>query len=82
MTTEQFSLDLLGPIILESRDRLARIETRLGAIQDRLEHHEDELNVVSGLAMRATGDRVAWSSLQKQLAKLAARVEVLERGRR
>lgn len=55
MATERFSRDLLGPIILETRDRLARIEARLGAIEGRLEHHQDELNVVSGLAMRAIG---------------------------
>ena len=28
--------------------------------------------MVSGLAMRATGERIAWASLQKQFAKLAA----------
>ena len=82
MATERFSLDLLGPIILEMRDRLARIETDIRAIKDRLDTHQDELNVVSGLAMRATGERVAWASLQKQFAKLVARVEALERGER
>lgn len=80
MTTEQFSLELLGPIILETRDRLARIETDIRAIKDRLDAHQDELNVVLGLAMRATGERVAWASLQKQFAKLVVRVEALERG--
>lgn len=82
MATERFSLDLLGPIILETRDRLARMEIDIGVIKDRLEQHQDELTVVSGLAMRATGERLAWASLQKQFAKLAARVEALERGER
>lgn len=82
MATERSSLDLLGPIILETRDRLARMEIDIGVVKDRLEQHQDELTVVSGLAMRATGERAAWASLQKQLAKLAARVEVLERGER
>ena len=82
MAAEQFSLDRLGPIILETRDRIARIETDIGSIKDRLEHHQDELDVVSGLAMRATGERVAWASLQGQLKKLAARIEALERDRR
>jgi hypothetical protein len=82
MAAEQFSLDLLGPVIMETRDRIARIETDIGAIKDRLEHHQDELNVVSGLAMRATGERVAWASLQSQLKKLAARIEALERAGR
>lgn len=82
MAGERFSLDLLGPIILETRDRLARIEADISAIKDRLEYHQDELNVVSGLAMRATGERIAWSSVQSQLNKLAARIEALERGER
>jgi len=82
MATEQFSLDPLGPIILETRDRLVRIEADLSAIKERLDHHQDELNVVSGLAMRATGERVAWASVQSQLNKLAARIEALERRER
>ena len=82
MAGERLSLDLLGPIILETRDRLARIEADIGAIKDGLEHHQDELNVVSGLAMRATGERVAWASMQNQLNKLAARIEALERRER
>ena len=64
MAAEQFSLELLGPIILETRDRVARIEAGIGAITDRLEHHQSELDVVSGLAMRATGERVAWASVR------------------
>ena len=40
MTGEQFSLDLLGPIILETRDRLARIEADIAVIKDTLEHHK------------------------------------------
>jgi BMFP domain-containing protein YqiC len=79
MAGERFSLDLLGPIILETRDRLARIETDIATIKDKLEHHNDELTVVSGLAMRATGERIAWASMQNQLKKLAARIEALER---
>jgi hypothetical protein len=75
---EQFSLDLLGPIILEIRDRLARVEADIRDIKDGQNDHRDELNVVSGLAIRATGERVAWGSVQSQLRKLAARIEALE----
>jgi hypothetical protein len=82
MTAERFSLDLLCPVILETRDRIARLETDIGAIKDRLEHRHDELHVVSGLATRATGERVAWASVQSQLNKLTAHVEALERGNR
>ena len=42
----------------ETRDGLARIETRLGAIRHRFRYHRDELNVVSSVAMRATGERI------------------------
>lgn len=76
---EQFSLDLLGQHILAMRADLATIRSDIGAIRSQLDHHQDELNVVSGLAMRATGERIAWSSVQAQLKKLTARIEALER---
>ena len=72
MAAKQFSLDLRADHP-GNVDRIARIETDIGSIKDRLEHHQDELDVVSVLAMRATGERVAWASLQGQLKKLAAR---------
>ena len=75
---EQISLDLLGQHILAMRGDIATIKTDVAAIKDRLDHHQDELSVVSGLAMRATGERVAWASVQAQLKKLAARIEALE----
>ncbi|MGD9868501.1 MAG: hypothetical protein AB7I59_12580 [Geminicoccaceae bacterium] len=76
---ERFSLDLLGQHILAMRGDIAIIKTDVAAIKNRLDHHQDELSVVSGLAMRATGERVAWASVQAQLRKLAARIEALER---
>jgi hypothetical protein len=79
---QQFSLELLGPIILEMRDRLARVEAKLESIGDRLDYRRDELNVVSGLAIRATGERVSWEGVQSQLWKLSARVEALEQRER
>lgn len=51
----------------------------LVATEDRLDRHQDELSVVSGLAMRATGKHVAWASVHAQLGKLASRIEALER---
>lgn len=76
---EQFSLDLLGQHILAVRADIATIKADIGAIRNQLDHHQEELNVVSGLAMRATGERIAWASVQAQLKKLAARIEALER---
>lgn len=73
------SLDLLGQHILAIRADIATIKTDIGAIRNQLDHHQDELNVVSGLAMRATGERIAWASVQAQLNKLAAQIEALER---
>lgn len=55
------------------------IEMELVATEDRLDRHQDELSVVSGLAMRATGKHVAWASVHAQLGKLASRIEALER---
>ena len=75
---EQFSLDLLGQHILAVRRYLATMKADVAAIRDRLDHHQDELHVVSGLAMRATGEHDAWASVQAQLKKPAARIEALE----
>ena len=60
------------------RGDIATIKSDVAAIRDGLDQHQDELNVVSGLAMRATGERVGWSSVQAQLRKLTARIEALE----
>lgn len=57
-------LDLLGQHILAMRGDIATIKTDVAAIKDRLDQHQDELSVVSGLAMRATGERVASASMQ------------------
>jgi hypothetical protein len=54
------------------------LQRRLDAIEAKLGEHADELNVVSGLAMRATGERVAWATVGRQLKALLARVEALE----
>ena len=79
---EQFCLDLLGQHILAVRSDIATMKADVAAIRDRLDHRQDELAVVSGLAMRATGERVVWASVQPQLRKLAAQLEALEsRGR-
>ena len=75
---EQFSLDLLGQHILAMRGDIATIEADVAAIKDRLDHHQDELSIVSGLAMQATGERVARASLQAKIRKLTARIEALE----
>ena len=40
----------------------------------RLDHHQDEL----GLAMRATGRRVASAGMQAQIRELTARIEAPE----
>ena len=74
---EQFSLDLSVKHILAVRSDIATMKADIVAIRDRLDHHQDELDVVSELAMRATGERVAWASVQAQLRKLAARIEAL-----
>lgn len=75
---EPFSLDRLGQHILAMRGDIAAIKTDVAAINDQLDHHQDELSTVSGLALRATGERVAWASFQAQLRKMAARIEALE----
>ncbi|MFO1046335.1 MAG: hypothetical protein U1E52_00295 [Geminicoccaceae bacterium] len=75
---EQFSLDLLGQHILAVRGDLATIKADVAAIKEGLDHRLDELSVVSSLAMRATGERDAWASIQAQLRKLTARVEAVE----
>ena len=75
---EQFSLDLLGQHILAMRGDIATIKADVATIKDRLDHHQDELSVVSGLGVRATGGRVAWASLQSRLRKLTAQIEAPE----
>lgn len=75
---EQFSLDLLSQHILAVRGDVRLHGGYVAAHRDRLDHHQEELDVVSGRAMRATGERVVWASVQAQLRNLAARLAALE----
>ena len=52
----------------------------IAVIKDTLEHHHDELDVVSDLSMRATGEQITWASMQSA-QQLADRIEALERDR-
>jgi hypothetical protein len=61
------------------RADIATIKTDLSANRNQLDQPRDEVNIVSGLARPTTGERIASVSLQAQLNKLAAWIEVLER---
>lgn len=76
---ERFSLSLLGQHVLAMRSDVATIKTDVAAIMDRLDHHQEELVAISGSAMRATGEHLAWASVQSQLRKPTARIEALKR---
>ena len=53
---EHFSLDFFGQHILAVRGDIGAIKSDVAAIPDRLDQHQDELKVVSDLAMSATGE--------------------------
>jgi BMFP domain-containing protein YqiC len=78
MMMAEYSLDLLGPVIMAMRDDLAEIKQRLSGLEDKGGQHSDEMTVLSGLVMRYAGEHIAWGGVQSELRKLRERVAVLE----
>lgn len=75
----EYSLDLLGPVIISMRDDLAEIKQRLASLDSKVEQHRDEMTVLTGMVMRYAGEPIAWSGMQNKLRRLRERVEALER---
>ena len=75
----EYSLDLLGPVIMGMRDDLAEIKQRLASQEDKGGQHSDEMTVLSSLVMRYAGEHIAWGAVQKQLWRTGERLEMLER---
>lgn len=67
----------------ELRTEIAKIADDNRATNARLIELRDDVNVASALAMRATGERIAWTTLRQEPRALSARVAALEaeRGR-
>jgi hypothetical protein len=86
MTQSRFTLDLLGPIILETRDRLRRMEERLERVENErlvgieadLRQLRDESTVTSAMVMRHMSEPIAWGAMDRMLKRLTDRVEALE----
>lgn len=86
MTDPTYTLDLLGPIIVETRDRLRALETRverieterLPAIENKLAHHNDEVTGFIGMVLRFFGEPISWSAMQSEIRRLRERIEALE----
>lgn len=74
----EYSLDLLGPVIMAMRDDLAEIKQRLAALGAKGGQHGDEMTVLTGLVMRYSGEHIAWGGVQNEVRKLRERVEALE----
>jgi uncharacterized coiled-coil protein SlyX len=84
MATE-FTLDLLGPIILESRDELRLMNERMSAMNERMTalervvtNQKDEVTVLGAMVMRYTSEPVAWHAMQNELRRLRERIDALE----
>jgi hypothetical protein len=72
------SLEFLAAQIAHVLEELAALRAGQARIEKRLGERQDKLNVVSGLAMRATGQRIAWGALSRQIRRIEARLTALE----
>jgi len=87
MADERFSLDLLGPVILETRDELRSLrddvhrmrDERFPAVDRTLSNHHDDITVLTAMVMRYSSEPIAWATMQAEIRKLAERIEALER---
>lgn len=75
---ENIILRMLRELRAHQDEQFADIRQRLDRIEAQLGEQKEELNIASSLALRATGERVAWNTVNQALKKLTARVEALE----
>jgi hypothetical protein len=93
MAGTEFTLDLLGPIILEMRDELRDLkrdvrdvkrdvavikEESLPAIEGRMTSHGEEMLVLSAMVMRYSSEPIAWGAMQSEIRILRERLDTLE----
>lgn len=86
MAETEFTLDLLGSIMLEMREDIRALrrdvneikEVRLPAIERTIMQHQDELTVTTAMVMRHASEPIAWSAMQSEIRRLRERVEALE----
>lgn len=86
MAETEFTLDLLGSIMLEMREDIRVLrrdvneikEVRLPAIERTISQHQDELTVTTAMVMRHASEPIAWGAMQSEIRRLRERVEALE----
>jgi uncharacterized coiled-coil protein SlyX len=62
----------------EIKQRIAAVEERLVALEEKGGQHNDEMTVLTGMVMRYAGEHIAWGGMQSELRRLRERVEALE----
>lgn len=76
MATE-FTLELLGPIIIETRDELRKFkesaDQRLAALERAVSNQNDDVTVLGAMVMRHTSEPIAWHAMQNELRRLRER---------
>lgn len=77
-----FSPDFLDQVILAMRDDVAEIKQRVVSLEGKVEHHNDEMIVLTGMVMRQGSEQIAWASLSNELRRPRERAEALERARK
>lgn len=72
------SLDSITAQLQRLLEGQAKIEQQLTSLEEKVERHNDETTVLTGMVMRYAGEHIAWGGMENQLRKLSAWVEALE----
>jgi len=82
MAEPEFTLDLLGKIMLEMRADVREVNVRLGAVETRLGEtlgaFRDELTVTSAMVVRFSSEHIAWGAMERQIKALTERIARVE----
>ena len=84
-----YSLDFIGRTLLALREemrecfnqvdaRFDRVEARLATLERNDQQRLDENAVLTGMVMRYAGEHIAWGAMERQIKRLAERVDQLE----
>lgn len=74
----EYSLDFIGRTLVDLRDDVRDLRSRVGALERTVGEVKDELTVNIAMLMRNTAEPIAGAALQRQITRMHDRLDLGE----
>lgn len=74
----EYSLDCIGRTLVDLRDDVRDLRSRVGALERTVGEMKDELTVNIAMLMRNTAEPIAGAALQRQITRMHDRLDLGE----